>query len=312
MPINVSPFSHSGSFGLLFSSLNVTTIFRFCFAPFIRFQGSGYGNREAFFRRVLHIVWAFGILFLSGCVSTPSTIPLSVDEAALAKESFRQMVALQRQCNRYLDVSVTVTVKSFLFSGSMNGYLQSMSPSYIKFVGINPFGQPQVIFTTDGEFFRFIEVAAAKGFEGLVDSRVYNKYAPAGFDHQFSYYWLIGRLQPGNVKIVDIVRGKDGDGFWVKLCCGEGNSIHKVLFDPQKMIVHRHMLVDESGDTLLDVRYERFSQDGCMLPGKISISSGNHNGAFEVKMSDWNMSASLSASDFDFSLPSGFTSVVVE
>ena len=126
----------------------------------------------------------FCSLLFTGCAGKfIQTVPVSFQEEISVSAAFRSMLANQQTCGCCLDAEaeVTLAVSNWLGkrSGTMTGFLQAMQPSYIKFVGVNPLGQPLFIFITDGTTFQNVQVPKSKVYEGNVRSDAFNNYVQA-------------------------------------------------------------------------------------------------------------------------------------
>jgi len=260
------------------------------------------------------------LLFCGGCATLPATRPLAELEQQQAVAMFREAMARQQECSCCLDAQVRLSLKSVLQNGTISGFIQAKAPSFLKFTGLNPLGQPMMFLVADGTFFRYVAVPEGKGYEGLVTAAAFKKYAPQGFDPAHGFYWLAGRLAPEKLWIFSVAQDQEGHGLWLELAYAvEASTLRRhVLFDPARQVIRRHLVVDPDGRIMVEVHYDDYVQvteggsDNCRLPGVIRIHA-NHNGALmELTLGDWLPEASFSAEDFRVELPSGFTLVPVE
>jgi len=263
------------------------------------------------------------LLLGSGCATLPATRLLGEMQQQQAVAQFREAMAHQQDCPCCLDAQVRLSLKSLVQNGTISGFLQAKAPSYLKFTGLNPLGQPMMFLATDGAFFRYVAVPEGKGYEGLVTAAAFKKYAPKGFDPAHGFYWLAGRLASEKLRIFSVAQEPEGQGFWLEFAYADGASKgesfrHHVLFDPAQQVIRRHLVADPEGRIMVDVWYDDYASaseggsDNCKLPGQIRIHA-NHNGAvMELTLGDWLSDASFSAGDFRVDLPSGFQLVPVE
>ena len=269
------------------------------------------------FRRLTLL--GFFLFLANGCATLPATVSLDADLRRQASLDFLQLVAGQQACNCCLDVQVRASVKSLLQKGSLQGFLQAMSPSYLKFVGLNPLGQPLVILSTDGENFRYVVVPEAKSYDGPASARKFKDYAPQGFEPEHAFFWLTGRLAPGKIEIFDVAGDAEGQGLWFEFAYDQEKLRRHVLFDPKERVILRHIVVDEEDHTLMDVRYLEYQnksvaeKNECRLPSLIKVHASTKNGAvMELAFSDWIEDASFIGPDFVVELPVGFQRVFIE
>ncbi|MBU0483172.1 MAG: DUF4292 domain-containing protein [Proteobacteria bacterium] len=250
---------------------------------------------------------------LVGCVSLPNLVSVTKPEGLEVKAAFKEMVRRQKECRCGVDARASVTLKNLVFAGTIDGYLQAMAPSSLKFVGVNPFGQPLLALTTDGENFRYLDFTETKSIEGSVASDLFQKYLPSGFAADFGFYWIIGRLPPGLVKILSVARDKTEDGYWLELERGKDLFNSMVFFNPDLGVLKRHLLRNEKGDILLDIQYDNYQSDSvCPLPGEVILLSGNHSGSLHIKLADWDKTGVFSAADFVVEIPPGFKQVRIK
>lgn len=259
------------------------------------------------------------LLLLAGCALRPSVISISEQEREGVETAFLDMLAGQQHCNCCIDATAQVSFKSWMQSGSVEGYLQAMAPAYLKFVGINPLGQPLMILVTHGDQFQYVIVPEAKLYTGNVEAKAFQKYAPEGFDPDEIFYWLTGRLSPEAVIIESVAKDKDGLGYWLQVTTGrEGSPRNLILFDPQERLVVRHILQNSRGEDLMDVGYSAFKmvspQKGkaCAVPGEITVSSSAHRGSIHISLNDWLEDSVMSPSDFNVKVPAGFERIEVK
>lgn len=249
-------------------------------------------------------------LLLGGCATLPETIEISSSRQQSLISDFKEMILAQQQCPGCIDAEATVAFSSIWQKGTLSGYLQSMSPSSLKFVGINPLGQPLVVFVTNGQSFRYLSVPEAKGYEGVVQGTTYEKYAPEGFLPQHGFYWLIGRLYPGEIAILNVRRDAENAGYWFEISYGNGRR-SLVLYDELAKVLLRHIVVNDAGEKILNVMYDEYSSAVCPLPGKVIITSLVHNSTMELRLSGWLADASFSENDFIYTIPPSFERVRV-
>lgn len=264
-------------------------------------------------RKALVLIGAAVLLTLSGCAYRPAARqPLAEAEAAGAREAFRRMVGGQAVCARAVDAEVTVTISSPWQSGSMDGYLQLLAPGSLKFVGVNPLGQPLVIMGTDGETGRYVLPGERKVYEGPLAADAVHCFLPAGLDPTRSYYWLIGRLRPGLVKIREVAGDPDRNGVWVEFRY-EGEARRELaLFDPRQLTLRRHLLLDDQGGVAFEVEYDAYSAGECPLPGLVTIRGDSRYGRLVLRLGNWLPAEALTGDDFQITAPADFTRIPIK
>jgi hypothetical protein len=273
--------------------------------------------------RFLRGGFVLSLLMSAGCATLPATRPLAEVVQQQAVALFLETIAGQQECTCCFDAQVQLSLKSIAQNGVLSGFVQARAPSFLKFTGLNPLGQPLMILVTDGISFRYVAVAEARAYEGLITAAAFEKYAPQGFDPAHVFFWLAGRLAPGKLLIFSAAEDREGQGFWLELAYGadasEGKALrHHVLFDPNQKLILRHLVADSEGRIMLDVFYGKYAEpsqgnpDNCRLPGEIMIRSRNNGARMELILGDWLDDADFSPEDFRVDLPSSFQVVPVE
>lgn len=259
------------------------------------------------------------LFLLGGCATLPATRPLSDREEQEVAAAFLQAMEQRQTCICCFDVQAQVAVKSLFKNGAIPGFLQARSPSFLKFVGVNPLGQPLVIVTTDGSSFRSLVVPEGKGYEGPVTAAAFARYAPAGFDPGHGFSWLTGSLPPRDLRIVSVRKDAEGQGYWLVVAHGEERFRRHLLFDAEERLLLRHLVYDQGSALVMDVRYGQYQEvtaSGgvrCRLPGFIRIETGTHAASVvEMTLSDWLPEVVLNPEDFILALPPGVALIPVE
>jgi len=256
---------------------------------------------------------------LSGCVAMRPVMPsLSGEEERQVREASVSLLMPVDGCGRCLDVEARVVVQSLWQSGTVEGYLLARAPGALKFVGLSPLGQPLLMLATDGTEFRFVSVAAATVYEGTTAAAAFCKYVPASLDPRDSFFWLIGRL-PSDSRIAGVSHAGAGAGYWLELANGVAGH-QRVLFDPGRGVITQAVLLDQEEQPLLEVHYAAYQEvtaldgvAGCRLPGRITVSGREHNGAtLAVQFSNWLLGTTCNDSDFIVPVPPGYAIERVE
>ncbi len=250
-------------------------------------------------------------LLFSGCASLPDRQFISGEEEKELRSRFKDMVVKQQHCHCCLDATAQVYLSSLLFSGQLKGYLQALSPSFVKFVALNPLGQPVGVLTSSGQKFRYVNVMNSTVYDGDVDGNTFADYAPEGFVPAFSYYWLIGRLQPGPVQLIQLSRDSEGDGIWVELLYDNKRKA-LLLFSPEQGVILRHIVMNGDDERILNILYDKYGAGECPVPGKITITSLRLNSTLEISLTDFRPNVTLKTQDFVNPAPPSFSRIAVD
>ena len=269
--------------------------------------------------RLVIFFWFFLLVF-AGCATLPRTIPVSPDEELVVRQAFLRMIQGQEPCGCCLDVQVTVKVEALLQKGTIDGDLQLRQPSHLKFVGINPFGQPLLFLATDGSNFRYISVTERKSFQGNVEAKLFRKYAPPGFHPEQGFNWLTGRLAGEGLQVISVALDEESLGYWLKIQAAGTPGYGRILFDMTARQIVRHAVLNRNGGTEMEVFYDDYREPAfpsdthdCRLPGRIEVRSGKHgSGSLVIFFNDWRQASGFSLKSFELPDPAGFEKVLVQ
>jgi hypothetical protein len=191
-----------------------------------------------------------------------------------------------------------------------------MEPAFLKFVALNPFGQPMLMLVTDGRVFQLVSVPEAKLYEGGVEAQAFKKYGPAGARPEHAFFWLSGRLPPEEFRILRVARDEEAAGYWLDLVGEEPGLRHRIFFEPGEKALARHLVLDPRDKLLVDVRYEELAPTAetgshfCRWPGRIVVETAEHRGQLVISLNDW-LDAPLEQDDFRLELPAGYERIGV-
>ncbi len=280
----------------------------------------GFLHHGLLYQKVLLFVF---LVFIQGCTRTLlQTYPASEQEIAAVSQAFVRFQEISSDsCGCCLDAEADAALSvSGWFSdhtGKLSGYLQAMKPGYIRFVALNPLGQPFFIFVTDGSMFKGLNVLEEKAYLGFVQSDTFMKFAPPGFKPQFSYYLLTGRVPPGDIRIQAVMRARDQENrFWLQIKQADTLLDGMVLFDAEELMILRHVLRNEQGEHIADILYGDYVQlsgrEFCRVPASIAVSSSTNAGKIEIKLYSFLDGTRLSADNFNVMIPDNFQQLLVK
>ena len=287
------------------------------------------------------VLFSAALVFVQGCAG-PSlyTYPAAENEIASVTKAFvNYQIISNKVCGCCLDAEadVALSVSSWFkdHTGKFSGYLQAMEPNSVKFVAVNPLGQPLFIAVTNGTMFQSFYAFEKKAYVGSVHSEAYKKIVPPGFAPEFFYYWLTGRLQPGDMEIREVLRDREQGAYWLHINYAYSSTNSMVLFDPVDQVILRHVVRDARDGHLVDMVYADYQpllgkekqyagnnhdQDSgfardkelCRMPARIIFSSNMGAEKIEVKLHSFLSGAHFTAADFYLDIPSSFEMLLVK
>ncbi len=268
------------------------------------------------------LCWLVVLILLSGCARQhlPPMESVSEQEGARVRTLFYEMVEHVSSCSDGFDADVTVRGVYNGFPGkeiALDGFLLVRKPSFLKYVAVNPLGQPMIILTTDGIGFRYAVVADSKEYVGSVFSETFRKFFPSGPGGDF-YYLLTGRPDNENVELVSIGRDRDSAYYWLTMISREDDkSTVSYLFDPVVQRLIGCHVRDREGNLVLEIDYQYKTigvkgEQQCRVPNKVAINSPSLKSSFSISFTSLDQDVVFSDEDFSFSRPENFRVVYVK
>jgi len=196
-------------------------------------------------------------------------------------------------------------------------------------------GLPWYILVTDGETFKSLNVFEEKAYLGSVRSETFQKFTPEDFAPQFSFYWLTGRLLPKDMQVTAVMRHSQQNNYWLQINYPDTRTESMILFNPEDLLILRHILRNRQGEHLADVSYGDYKylsekqqnsagstvnhsfkspekMDFCRIPGAISVTSQGGAKKLEVYLHSFIADPHFSVEDFSLGIPDNFTQQLVK
>jgi len=247
------------------------------------------------------------IVLFVGCARYNAPAPaLSREEGRMIADAYEEKIRQVEGCGN-LEADVTVRFGSFFKNATLSGVLLARNPQSMKFIGLNPLGQPLVLFLLTDQSFLLIDVQSQKAFEGSPRSAKAEEVFPFEKLQQTSLYSLLnGAPAPG--RTADAVmweKGLSPDTYLLLWRAASGGE-QRVVFDTRTRQVQRYELLGENGSTLLRILYPLHQQSGCGMPVSILVSGQEVRGRIELTLENIDLTSSLTESDFKINLPTGY------
>ena len=232
-------------------------------------------------------------LSIYGCSTLPLTTPINEEEQHEIRSKYFLMVTRQKSCSFVFETDTTIKFNTPLQNGTITGNLLIMEPAYLSFTSLGPFGQPILLYSSNQKNFKLLSIPDQRIYAGTVDTDSYRRYAPEGFEPGATYSWLTARVPQNGLELTWISRDGKGRGYWITFkqpVAGIGKNY--VLFDPDQGVILQHILENNKGKILMDVRYSHFVNiiDGespkdtnqCLVPQKIEIQALKGKSSIEI------------------------------
>jgi len=248
-------------------------------------------------------------LLLNGCAGKPWTIPVSEDETALITRTFAEMQQRDASCSCCLDAKTTLSWDGPGENRSIAGFLQLMLPTSLKFVALNPRGQPLYALVSDGQEFQSINTTLRQHLIGKLSSLATKYQIPGALLSENWGYWLTGRLQEKGAIIEAIRRDGSDRGVWITMQYPDGSALSKthLLIRPKTRQLLARVLVDHQGDTIATISYyERQGQDDCAPVGRITITDLPYGSKLRIDFAEILTDRSFAAANFRLKVPADY------
>lgn len=249
-------------------------------------------------------------LLLNGCAAKPWTIQVTEDEAAFFTRTFEEMQERDASCFSCLDAETSLVWEGPGSNRSIAGYLQLMLPTSVKFVVLNPLGQPLYALVSDGREYQSINTGQRLHTIGRISALAAQYQIPEALLSENWGYWLTGRLQEERATIETIRRDDSGRGVWVTLRYQDEAHLAKshLLIQPETRQLLSRILVDHQGKTVATLSYDqRHGKDDCAPVSRITISDLPYRSKLSISFTDILTDRSFTAANFRLRVPAGYT-----
>lgn len=249
------------------------------------------------------------VLLLNGCAGRPWTSPVGDDENAIITQTFEEMQRRDASCPSSLDAKATISWDGPGEDKSVTGFLQLMLPTSLKFVVLNPLGQPLYALVSDGQKFQSINTTLRLHIIGKISSLATQYTIPETLFSANWGYWLTGRLQEQGARIETIRRDGSGRGVWITMRSQDEGSLARchLLIEPGTKQLLARILVDVQEETVATISYDqRSGQDACAPVSKITITDLPYGSTLSIDLAEILTDRSFSAANFRLKVPADY------
>ena len=215
-------------------------------------------------------------LLLFGCAGKlPKTSPLGSGEAERALDVWSRF--LNETHPDAVDADYRLRWDVLGSKGGIDAVVQLKRPAMLRFSANDPLGRALILVVSDGTRFTFVDNRAAEVFQGKTMSKFWYSYVPESIRTDDLFAYLGGFVDRNMVTRVDPSLDEKGLGYWY-VWQDERALTHYVLLESGQGGIQRHLLVDSSGDLVLDLRYSgvagsaKDAEKGFRWPEKVEIS----------------------------------------
>ena len=250
------------------------------------------------------------VLLLNGCAGKPWTGQVSADETALFTRTFEEMQQRDASCYSCLDAETSLLWEGPGSSRSIAGFVQLMLPTSLKFVVLNPLGQPLYALVSDGREFQSINTGQRLHTIGRISALAAQHQIPEALLSENWGYWLTGRLQEERATIEAIRLDGSGRGVWITLRYKDETrlAISHLLIQPETKQLLLRILVDHQGKTVATLSYDqRYGTDDCAPVSRMTISDLPYRSKLSISFTEILTDRSFTAANFRLRVPADYT-----
>ncbi len=243
------------------------------------------------------------LLVMSGCAArVPGSSALPPERRQEIMLAWQQLLA--RQCPNTVEADLALRWDSLTERGAVSARLL-MRGRACKVSVVTPLGQPLLIFSTDGAWYRLARVQDGRGFEGSTASQAWRRFLPTEFSQADLGSWLTGRPDP--LRPVDEVRRDEASGHaWIMYHGPAGRE--RFLFDAERGLVLRRLLTDGNEGVQLAMNYAGHEAvNGCHWPREIRALGGGFGTELSLRVKQWWFPAQVDDAALGFAFPPGYT-----
>jgi len=250
-------------------------------------------------------------LLLSGCASHRWAEPLTEEEHSEITGIIAAMQVADKTCPDSFDSEALVFWKSPLENAAVTGYLQLLSPSFIKFIVSNPLGQPIYAFASNGDTFQSLYTRQQLHIRGGVRSLAIRKKIPQVLVQSEWYALLTGHLTSHPLTILKVQHDVSDKTAWLLLAHLKTNRTLAETWlhlDPDKRKILGYLFLDREGKTVAEIVYENSTDraDYCTPNEKTTITNLPWGVEIVVKLKDIQTDTKFSKTDFTLPVPRGY------
>lgn len=250
------------------------------------------------------------IILFSGCAQKEWRDPLAENEDKAARKVVNELLQKQSNCRASLDAEINVKWKSRVSDGGINGYLQTLLPADIKVIAVNPLGQPQFAFTTNGRRFQTINIADRVFKHGRVSSFVNKHSLPKSIFHDEWGLWLAGRIPQGDENLQQLRQDELKRGFWLTMKSEEKSTYFSnqfLLIDPNRHLLLERVANDKDGNEVARVLYDNWTIiENCSIPTAVEIRSPSYGTDIQLELKKIKIDKMFKEKDISLKPPQGY------
>lgn len=254
-------------------------------------------------------------LLCTSCAQKRWTDALSNEENSVMEQLVAAMQEREQQCSQSFDADMRLFWKNPLKSRAVEGYLQMLSPSSMKFVVSNPLGQPVFAFSSNGKTFQILQPRQQTHIRGSVRSLALRNRMPLIMTQGDWFAYMTSRLPVRKLIIVETTQDRDSDTVWLRIANTDVQKTDGLIYlhlDPQKEEVLGYLFLDNAGETLAEISYpgRKEGNRDCPVQTEITVDELPWGAKIRIKLENIASADFLKEQDFPLPVPAGFNTQV--
>ncbi|MDD2463266.1 MAG: hypothetical protein PHI97_04660 [Desulfobulbus sp.] len=227
-------------------------------------------------------------LLLAGCAGKlPKTTPLAAGESQQALDTWSRFLHFPHPSAVDADYRLRWNVLGS--KGGIDAVVQMKQPAMLRFSANDPLGRALILVVSDGNRFTFVDNRAAEVYQGKTDSKFWHSYMADSIQTTDLFAYLGGYVDPNQVTTVEPLLDEAGQGYWY-IWQDRRKLTHYVLLAGKQGQIQRHLLVDQSGNQVLDLRYSgtvrsaKGAEKDLLWPEKVDVSGEAVTGDVQLQV----------------------------
>ena len=249
-----------------------------------------------------------------GCAQQPWTNPLDEQQTENTIDFLRLLSSRTESCPNGIDGDITLSYHNPFDRQSVNGYFQILSPSFIKLIVSNPFGQPVFMITSDQSTFQLINTLQRKYITGNVHSfGLLHDIPPALLGGDWKN-WIRGTIHVDPSTIIEIREDRENRGIWVSMQRKGNKYLQKIhlLIEPDEGKLLSRIIEGEKGEVFTKITYDNWAAVGnCRQPHLIEVTGLEYNSELMIALSNVLVNDDLDKDDFRFTAPASYVKQIL-
>lgn len=253
-------------------------------------------------------------LICSGCARTPWTDSLDAKQADSIVQFLQSDNLRAESCPESIDGDISLSYRNFFDKKNMAGYFQIISPSFIKLVVSNPFGQPILILTSDQKSFQLINTMKRMYIAGSLYSYGLQNDIPLALLRGNWQDWIRGTISVKPSTITNVRGDAEDRGTWITAESEtEGNLLKThLLINPEEGVLLSRIIEDDKGNRLSEFTYNDWESVGaCRQPYTVRVTGLEYHTEITIKLSEVLIAEKVAENEFLLTAPANYLQQII-